>query len=231
MVGLDRNWPIIRPVGQPGPDRRYQPCFRRPELRSGNDRRVSESSGNWNFCGWEHNGMTVGGGRGAGHERIVLDYAALTDFALLGLRGDNRQPGWPQDRRQNAPGEFDFYVLSLPWSLLTCEAASERGHSNRGIQAQCGAAIFLSGARPVAAVRARFSRITASVPPRASTVTSLSRCSMTVAKRHHTPPHPLHARDVQSAFVILSVSRIWLRLRPSRWREIEAAFIKANLGL
>ncbi|MHC2337266.1 ribonuclease T2 family protein [Bradyrhizobium sp. USDA 4454] len=43
-----------------------------------------------------------------------------------------------QDRRQNAPGEFDFYVLSLSWSPSYCEAASERGNNGRGTQAQCG---------------------------------------------------------------------------------------------
>ncbi len=42
-----------------------------------------------------------------------------------------------QDRRQNAPGEFDFYVLSLSWSPSFCEAASERGNSGRS-GAQCG---------------------------------------------------------------------------------------------
>jgi ribonuclease T2 len=41
-----------------------------------------------------------------------------------------------QDRRQNAPGEFDFYVLSLSWSPSFCEAASERGNSGRS-QIQC----------------------------------------------------------------------------------------------
>lgn len=43
-----------------------------------------------------------------------------------------------QDRRQNAPGEFDFYVLSLSWSPSFCETASERGNNSRGTQAQCG---------------------------------------------------------------------------------------------
>jgi ribonuclease T2 len=42
-----------------------------------------------------------------------------------------------QDRRQNAPGEFDFYVLSLSWSPSFCEDASERGDGGRS-QAQCG---------------------------------------------------------------------------------------------
>jgi ribonuclease T2 len=41
-----------------------------------------------------------------------------------------------QDRRQNAPGEFDFYVLSLSWSPSFCEAASERANSGRS-QSQC----------------------------------------------------------------------------------------------
>ncbi len=44
-----------------------------------------------------------------------------------------------QDRRQNAPGQFDFYVLSLSWSPSFCEAARERGKVGRSQQAQCGA--------------------------------------------------------------------------------------------
>ena len=47
-----------------------------------------------------------------------------------------------QDRRQNAPGEFDFYVLSLSWSPSFCEAATERGNSGRSQQAQCGVRPF-----------------------------------------------------------------------------------------
>jgi ribonuclease T2 len=43
-----------------------------------------------------------------------------------------------QDRRQNAPGEFDYYVLSLSWSPSFCEEASERGNSGRSQQIQCG---------------------------------------------------------------------------------------------
>ena len=40
-----------------------------------------------------------------------------------------------QDRRQNQPGAFDFYVLSLSWSPSYCEAAGERGEPP---QLQCG---------------------------------------------------------------------------------------------
>jgi ribonuclease T2 len=42
-----------------------------------------------------------------------------------------------QDARQNSPGEFDFYVLSLSWSPSFCEAGSERG-SRREPDQQCG---------------------------------------------------------------------------------------------
>ncbi len=41
-----------------------------------------------------------------------------------------------QDRRQNAPGQFDFYVLALSWSPSFCEAAAERGNSGRA-RTQC----------------------------------------------------------------------------------------------
>src|SRR5258705_5644313 len=46
-------------------------------------------------------------------------------LAFAALAGAGTAPA--QDRRQNAPGEFDFYVLSLSWSPSFCEAASERG--------------------------------------------------------------------------------------------------------
>jgi ribonuclease T2 len=41
-----------------------------------------------------------------------------------------------QDQRQNEPGQFDFYVLSLSWSPSFCAAAAER---NRSAGPQCGA--------------------------------------------------------------------------------------------
>jgi ribonuclease T2 len=43
-----------------------------------------------------------------------------------------------QDRRQNAPGEFDFYVLALSWSPSYCEAAHERGALGKSQEIQCG---------------------------------------------------------------------------------------------
>jgi ribonuclease T2 len=41
-----------------------------------------------------------------------------------------------QDRRQNEPGNFDFYVLALSWSPSYCEVMGERGREGRE---QCGA--------------------------------------------------------------------------------------------
>ena len=42
-----------------------------------------------------------------------------------------------QDKRQNEPGQFDFYVLALSWSPSYCAAASERA-PGRAPQQQCG---------------------------------------------------------------------------------------------
>ena len=60
---------------------------------------------------------------------------ALTAVAAAG-------PALAQDSRQNQPGEFDFYVLSLSWSPSFCEEASERSSGGRSAQAQCGGRPF-----------------------------------------------------------------------------------------
>src|SRR6267154_3414337 len=43
-----------------------------------------------------------------------------------------------QDRRQNQPGQFDFYVLSLSWSPSFCDAATERSPERAARDQQCG---------------------------------------------------------------------------------------------
>jgi ribonuclease T2 len=45
-------------------------------------------------------------------------------------------PAAAQDARQNEPGKFDFYVLSLSWSPSFCASAHDSGRSGG---AQCGA--------------------------------------------------------------------------------------------
>jgi ribonuclease T2 len=68
--------------------------------------------------------------------RFLISFSLIA-AAALGTTGTAAA----QDRRQNAPGEFDFYVLSLSWSPSFCEAASERGSSGRS-QVQCGGRPF-----------------------------------------------------------------------------------------
>jgi ribonuclease T2 len=58
---------------------------------------------------------------------------AVVLLALVAASGASAQ-----DRRQNTPGEFDFYVLALSWSPSYCEAAHERGGLGRSQQIQCG---------------------------------------------------------------------------------------------
>ena len=79
--------------------------------------------------------------------RFLISFGLLASVTLIGIAGTASA----QDHRQNAPGEFDFYVLSLSWSPSYCEEASERGRNGRSQQIQCG------GPRPVAAIRARLS--------------------------------------------------------------------------
>jgi ribonuclease T2 len=68
---------------------------------------------------------------------------ALWGLAALALSGIAAAgPASAQDRRQNAPGEFDYYVLSLSWSPSYCEEAEERGNTGRSQQIQCGGRPF-----------------------------------------------------------------------------------------
>jgi ribonuclease T2 len=46
-----------------------------------------------------------------------------------------------QDRRQNAPGQFDFYVLALSWSPTYCEGAHKRA-PDRAPDQQCAGRPF-----------------------------------------------------------------------------------------
>ncbi|MBS0527973.1 MAG: ribonuclease T2 [Proteobacteria bacterium] len=68
--------------------------------------------------------------------------AAVLCFCVLTLFAGLANPASAQDRRQNAPGAFDFYVLSLSWSPSFCAQAAERGSSGRSQQAQCGGRPF-----------------------------------------------------------------------------------------
>src|SRR6516165_2487386 len=72
---------------------------------------------------------------GAVMSRFRLLLCLITFAASIGAAGTASA----QDQRQNTPGEFDYYVLSLSWSPSFCEEAEERG---RNSQAQCGGRPF-----------------------------------------------------------------------------------------
>src|ERR1700710_79755 len=72
--------------------------------------------------------------------RFLISLGLLASAVLAGIGA--AETASAQDRRQNAPGEFDFYVLSLSWSPSFCEAASERGRSGRSQDVQCGGRPF-----------------------------------------------------------------------------------------
>jgi ribonuclease T2 len=78
----------------------------------------------------------------AGFSFADLSRGLIASLLGLAMAGMIAGAASAQDHRQNAPGEFDFYVLSLSWSPSFCEAASERGNSSRGIRTQCAGRPF-----------------------------------------------------------------------------------------
>jgi ribonuclease T2 len=65
---------------------------------------------------------------------VFVGTRTLFSVALLGMMVGLADA---QDRRQDVPGQFDYYVLSLSWSPSFCETAS--GNARRQ---QCGARPF-----------------------------------------------------------------------------------------
>ncbi len=63
---------------------------------------------------------------------VAYRFAAIAAFTVI-----LTTTAFAQDRRQNEPGQFDFYVLALSWSPSFCAAASERA-PDRPAQPQCG---------------------------------------------------------------------------------------------
>src|SRR6267142_4074256 len=68
---------------------------------------------------------------------MVRIMSRLAAFAAL-LLAISVISGSAQDRRQNEPGQFDFYVLSLSWSPSFCDAAAERSPERAARDQQCG---------------------------------------------------------------------------------------------
>jgi ribonuclease T2 len=70
-------------------------------------------------------------------QAVAISLSFLFVFAIFALAQD----GPAADRRQNAPGQFDFYVLALSWSPSYCEAAHERA-PDRAPDRQCAGRPF-----------------------------------------------------------------------------------------
>jgi ribonuclease T2 len=68
--------------------------------------------------------------------RVAFAAVLLVALVAVPLVADLGGIASAQDRRQNQPGQFDFYVLALSWSPSFCEAAGERGTPP---QQQCAA--------------------------------------------------------------------------------------------
>lgn len=68
-----------------------------------------------------------------GATRFAVLMSATLVFAAL-LLALPAASASAQDARQNQPGQFDFYVLSLSWSPSFCEAAGDRAQR----QPECG---------------------------------------------------------------------------------------------
>jgi ribonuclease T2 len=67
---------------------------------------------------------------------LIASRAALLAAFVVAIAFSSG-PAAAQDRRQNQPGQFDFYVLALSWSPSFCAAAQERSPDRKPDQ-QCG---------------------------------------------------------------------------------------------
>jgi ribonuclease T2 len=67
---------------------------------------------------------------------VFARFAALV-MALCGLFGV-LGPSVAQDRRQNEPGKFDYYLLVLSWSPSFCAEGAERDPARAARNPQCG---------------------------------------------------------------------------------------------
>jgi len=76
--------------------------------------------------------VSYGFAAGVFRTRTIPVLAAV--FAILAIGFDSGPAAAQQDRRQGAPGKFDFYVLALSWSPSYCAAAAEQGRKPPQLQ-------------------------------------------------------------------------------------------------
>ena len=148
-----------------------------------------------------------------------------------------------QDRRQNEPGQFDFYVLALSWSPSFCEAAGERGPPPRQ---QCGArpySFVVHGLWPQ--YDKGFPEFCAVPAPRLNRDIVSSMLDLMPAPRlifnewdKHGTCSGLSARayfeTVRKARAVVKIPETYLDLKQALTvtpDEVEEAFVAANAGL
>src|SRR5215475_14763245 len=148
-----------------------------------------------------------------------------------------------QDRRQNRPGEFDFYVLSLSWSPSFCDSAGERGTPP---QDQCGERPFsfvVHGLWPQ--YERGFPEFCQVPAPRLDRNIVSSMLDLMPAPRlifnewdKHGTCSGLSARgyfeSVRKARAVVKIPEQYLDLKETLTvtpDEVEEAFVKANTGL
>jgi ribonuclease T2 len=150
-----------------------------------------------------------------------------------------------QDRRQNRPGQFDYYVLSLSWSPSYCEASQERAPSRPPDQ-QCGErpyAFVVHGLWPQ--YERGFPEYCQQPPPRLERNLVSAMLDLMPAPRlvyHEWDRHGvcsgMNARGyfetVRKARAAIKIPDAYVELqRPLMVNpaEVEDAFVKANPGL
>src|SRR5258707_912621 len=118
-----------------------------------------------------------------------------------------------QDRRQNQPGQFDFYVLSLSWSPSFCEAAGERGTPPQPARPRGGPAAAgvwrgcdFASERPCVSVPAP----TSTRAPAAATSSSCRRYAAAAPRSRASAKHA-DARRLLEAFNSREFGRMTLR--------------------
>ena len=151
-----------------------------------------------------------------------------------------------QDRRQNEPGQFDFYVLSLSWSPSFCDAVTERSAESAARQPECGDrrfAFVVHGLWPQ--YEQGFPEFCQNPAPRLDRNVIASMLDMMPSPRlifrewdRHGTCSGLSARayfdNVRKARAVVKIPDEYLDLQAAREvtpDEVEDAFVKANPGL
>ena len=75
-------------------------------------------------------------------QAAAIAVSFLFIFAIVALAQERQTQAAGQDPRQNAPGEFDFYVLALSWSPILLRAAQRARARRAAPDPQCSGRPF-----------------------------------------------------------------------------------------